>query len=252
VESEMANWQDQWDSFRRDFHQVHESAQIENRGIEHIERQVQQAQKRNSRLQEETQSLDTSAYDREIVSLEQSIDARTQEHAAMLEQLQGKSDEIQQLRQNIDQQATQLDEKRNQVQSLRGRLSSLEALQQHVLAEQSDDVRQWLSRHQIDSGRRLTEVLKVRDHVEKAVEVVLGPFLGSYCVEHGRAVPDVLLESHGIALVDRQRVGQAGSSDLSVSRLLSSFGVNSAMSLSSFCNFWPSLSSMCWASLSDF
>jgi chromosome segregation protein len=109
VETDMANWQDQWDSFRRDFHQVHESAQIENRGIEHIERQVQQAQKRSSRLQEEMQGLDTSVYDHEIIELEQSIEARTQEHAATLEQLQGKSDEIQHLRQNIDQQSTQLD-----------------------------------------------------------------------------------------------------------------------------------------------
>ena len=222
VETEMANWQDQWDSFRRDFHKVHESAQIENRGIEHIERQVQQSQKRSSRLQEEMQSLDTSDFDREIIELEQSIDARTQEHAAMLEQLQGKSDEIQQLRQNIDQQSTQLDEKRNQVQSLRGRLSSLEALQQHVLAEQSDEVSQWLARHQIDSSKRLTEVLKVRDQVEKAVEVVLGPFLGSYCVEPGRAVPDVLLESHGIALVDRQRVGQTDSSKREWPKLIDS------------------------------
>ena len=206
AETEMASWQDQWDNFRRDFHQVHESAQIENRGIEHIERQVQQAQKRSGRLQEEIKSLDTSAYDQEIVELEHSIEARTQEHAATLEQLQSKSDEIQQLRQNIDQQSTQLDGKRNQVQTLRGRLSSLEALQQHVLAENSDDVRQWLARHKIDSSKRLTEVVKVRDQVEKAVEVVLGPFLGSYCVEPGRAVPDTLLDSHGIAVVDRQRV----------------------------------------------
>ena len=211
AETEMAGWQDQWDNFRRDFHQVHESAQIENRGIEHIERQVQQAQKRSARLQEELQSLDTSAYDSEIIELEQSIEARTQEHAATLEQLQSKSDEIQQLRQNIDQQSTQLDEKRSQVQTLRGRLSSLEALQQHVLAEHSDEVKQWLARHQIDSSKRLTEVIKVRDQVEKAVEVVLGPFLGAYCVEPGRAVPDTLLDSHGLAILDRQSAGAASS-----------------------------------------
>ena len=222
AETEMASWQDQWDNFRRDFHQVHESAQIENRGIEHIERQVHQAQKRSGRLQEEIQSLDTSAYDEEIIELEQSIEARTQEHAATLEQLQSKSDEIQQLRQNIDQQSTQLDGKRNQVQTLRGRLSSLEALQQHVLAENSDDVRQWLARHQIDSSKRLTEVIKVRDQVEKAVEVVLGPFLGSYCVEPGRAVPDTLLDSHGIAVVDRQRVGEPASKSRDWPKLIDS------------------------------
>ncbi|MDH5353171.1 MAG: chromosome segregation protein SMC [Gammaproteobacteria bacterium] len=209
VETEMANWQEQWDSFRRDFHQVHESAQIENRGIEHIERQVQQSQKRSDRLQEELQTLDTSAFDREIIELGQEVEAKTQEHAATLAQLQGKSDEIQALRQSIEQQSTQLDDKRNQVQTLRGRLSSLEALQQHVLSETSDEVRQWLSNNQIDAGKRLTEVLKVRNQVEKAVEVVLGPFLGAYCVEPGRGIPDNLITNHGLAIVDRQRAGQA-------------------------------------------
>jgi len=204
AETGMAGWQDEWDVFRRDFHKVHESAQIENRGIEHIERQVQQSQKRNNRLQEELQSLDTSGFDREILELEQNVEAKNQEHAATLAQLQGKSDEIQQLRQSIEAQSTQLDEKRTQVQSLRGRLSSLEALQQHVLAETSDEVRQWLSRHQIDSGKRLAEILKVRNQAEKAVEVVLGPFLGAYCVEPGRPIPDSLIDSHSIALFDRQ------------------------------------------------
>ncbi len=209
VEQEMTTWQDQWDVFRREFHQIHESAQIENHGIEHIERQLQQSQKRSNRLQEELQTLDTSAFDREIIELEQGVEARTQEHAATLAQLQEKSEEIQGLRQEIEQQAGQLDEKRNQVQSLRGRLSSLEALQQHVLAETSDEVRQWLARHQIDSGKRLAEILKIRNQAEKAVEVVLGPFLGAYCVEPGRALPDSLLESHSIAIFDRQAATQS-------------------------------------------
>ncbi len=208
VELEMTEWQDQWDSFRREFHQVHESAQIENRGIEHIERQVQQAQKRSSRLQEEMQGLDTSAYDREIIDLEQSVESRTQEHAVTLAQLESKSEEILGLRHSIDQQSTQLDEKRNQVQSFRGRLSSLEALQQHVLAETSDEVKNWLARHQINSGKRLTEVIRVRDQVEKAVEVVLGPFLEAYCVEPGKSIPDQLVADHGLALVDQLRAGQ--------------------------------------------
>ncbi len=208
VESGVTAWQDQWDNFRREFHQVHESAQIENRGIEHIERQVQQAHKRSARLQEEVHSLDTTAYDREIIDLEQSVEARTQEHAATLAQLESKSDEILQLRQSIDQQSTHLDEKRNQVQNLRGRLSSLEALQQHVLAETSDEVKNWLARHQINSGKRLTEILKVRNQVEKAVEVVLGPFLGAYCVEPGKSIPDQLVAGYGLALVDQLRVEQ--------------------------------------------
>ena len=212
VESEMAVWQEQWEIFRREFHHVHESAQIENRGIEHIERQVQQAHKQSNRLQQEMQRLNPAGHEQEILALEQSVEARTQEHAAMLEQLDSASDEILGLRQSIEQQSTELDEKRNQVQTLRGRLSSLEALQQHVLAEASDEVKNWLDRNQINSGRRLTEILKVRNQLEQAVEVVLGPFLSAYCVEPGKAIPDNLIEGHSLALVDRQR---AASSEVS-------------------------------------
>jgi chromosome segregation protein len=210
VESEMAVWQEQWETFRREFHRVHESAQIENRGIEHIERQVQQAHKQSNRLQQEMQGLNPAGHEQEIRALEQNIEARTQEHAAMLEQLDSAGEEILGLRQSIEQQSTELDEKRNQVQTLRGRLSSLEALQQHVLAETSDEVKNWLERNQINSGKRLTEILKVRNQLEQAVEVVLGPFLSAYCVEPGKAIPDNLIEGHSLALVDRQRAASSG------------------------------------------
>ena len=211
VESEMSAWQEQWETFRREFHRVHESAQIENRGIEHIERQVQQAHKQSSRLQQEMQGLNPSGHEQEIQELEHSIEARTQEHAAILEQLESTSEEILGLRQSIDLQSTQLDEKRNLAQTLRGRLSSLEALQQHVLSETSDEVKHWLERNGINSGKRLTEILKVQNRLEQAVEVVLGPFLSAYCVEPGKAIPDSLIEGHSLALVDRQAAGASES-----------------------------------------
>ena len=205
VESEMADWQAQWDNFQQAFHQLHESAQLENRSNEHIERQIQQTQERCARLQQEAQSLDISVYEQEIVELEHSITAREQEHAATLAQFESKAHDILQLRQNIDQQSAQLDAKRNQTQTLQGRLSSLEAWQQHVLTETSDATKNWLARHQIDSSKRLAEMLKVYDQAEKAVEVVLGPFLGAYCIAPGQSIPDTLVTDDGMALIDRQK-----------------------------------------------
>ena len=205
TENDMTAWQEKWDAFNRNFHQVHESAQIENRGIEHIERQVDQSSQRRGRLQEELQSLDISAYDSEIETLELDAEAKNQEHAALQEQLQTEVDEIQKLRERIGNQATQLDLKRSQMATMKGRLSSLEALQQHVFAENSDEIRDWLKRYQIQSGKRLTEVLKVKNNFEKAAEVVLGPFLSAYCVAPGQAIPDVLVPNHNIALFERHK-----------------------------------------------
>ena len=76
AEQKMQEWQDLWDQFRREFHQVHEAAQIENRGIEHIERQVQRTEQQRVRLQQELDGLDTSAAVREINELEGAVEAR--------------------------------------------------------------------------------------------------------------------------------------------------------------------------------
>ena len=205
TEKEMNTWQENWDQFNIDFHAVHESAQIENRSIEHIERQVHQSQQRRSRLQQELSSLDASPQVKEIEVLQKNSEAKDQEHAATLEQVQTRTDAIYTLRGQIESQSTLLDEKRSQVQTLRGRLSSLEALQQHVLAETSTEIREWLQRNAIDSARRLSEIIKVDNNFEKAAEVVLSPFLSAYCVTPGQALPGALVPNHNIALFDRQQ-----------------------------------------------
>jgi len=210
MEVDMREWQEQWETFSREFHQAHESAQIENRGIEHIERQVELASQRRKRLQEELDSLDSSTFSREIDALEAGVEASNQEHAATIEQVQSSADEIQQLRSSIDQQSSQLDEKRSQVQTLRGRLSSLEALQQQLLAEPGDEIRQWLTQNRIHAGQRLTGLLRVKGNLEKAVEVVLSPFLAAYCIEPGQSIPDALLPNHNVAILNRNRVQAAG------------------------------------------
>ncbi len=202
-ETEMNSWQENWDRFNGEFHQIHEAAQIENRSIEHIERQVHQSDQRRNRLQEELESLDTSPQIKEIKALEQNSEAKSQEQAVTLEQAQSRVEEIQKLRELIDSQSIGLDEKRGQVQTLRGRLSALEALQQHVLTEPGDEVRQWLQRNQIDSAKRLTEIIKVKNNLEKAAEVVLGPFLSAYCLMPGTGLPASLVPNHNIALFER-------------------------------------------------
>ena len=208
-EQQMHQWQEQWDQFRRAYHEVHESAQIENRGIEHIERQVSQTDQQRLRLQEELQRLDTTELVAEIDQLEDQVEGKSQEHAATIAQSQNRAEEIQQMREANERLFAQLDDQRNQQQTLRGRLSSLEALQQHVLAESSDEVKGWLERNRIDSRRRLADMLKVGGNCEKAVELVLSPFLGAYSAGSGATIPDRIIADHHIAIFDSHRVETA-------------------------------------------
>ncbi len=202
IEEAVHQWQEQWDIFRREYHQAHESAQIENRGIEHIERQVQNATQRRQRFEEELTALDDSEAVTQIKTLETGIEETLKQHAATMEEADQRAMQIQQLRSDLASQASELDERRTRVQSLRGRLSSLEALQQHVLAEENQVVQQWLSNNRIDSKRRLTNLIKVADGFERAVEAVLSPFLAAYCVTQGMAIPSQLLPEQHLALFD--------------------------------------------------
>ncbi len=206
AEHKMQEWQELWDQFRREFHQVHEAAQIENRGIEHIERQVQRTDQQRARLQQELDTLDATAAAREIDELQANVDARSEEYAAIMAQLQTRADEIQKLRGSCEHSSSELDERRNQVQTLRGRLSSLEALQQHVLAETSDEIKDWLQRNNIDSSRRLTGLIKAKGNIEKALEVVLAPYLGAYCVQPGELIPDAFVPNHNLTVFDCEPV----------------------------------------------
>jgi chromosome segregation protein len=211
AEQKMQDWQELWDQFRREFHHVHEAAQIENRGIEHIERQVQRTDQQRLRLQQELDNLDATAAVREISELEADVAASNEEYSAIMALAQTRADEIQQLRGGCEELANLLDAKRNQLQTQRGRLSSLEALQQHVVAETGDEVKQWLENNKIDSSRRLTSLLKIKGNIDKAVEVVMSPFLGAYCVAPGEAIPDAFVPNHNLVVFGRDPVqSQAG------------------------------------------
>lgn len=183
AENRMNQWQNRWDEFNQQYHNAHQSVQVENKGIEHLERQILQSEQRVARLNAEKESLDASSYDAQIQELDEKIHIQEQEYNALQQNQQAHSETINALREQIDQQSSQLDGQRTTVQNLRGRLSSLEALQQNVLAETSDHLKQWLKQQRLAESQRLTEVLKVEKGYEQAVEVVLSPLLGAYCTD---------------------------------------------------------------------
>jgi chromosome segregation protein len=211
AESEMGQWQHRWDEFNQQYHQCHQSVQVENKAIEHIERQILQSDQRLTRLSAEKESLDMSAFDGQIRELDDRIEHKEQELTGQQQVLTSQQQEITALRQSIEQQSSQLDEQRTTVQSLRGRLSSLEALQQNVLSESSDELKQWLQQNNLNESKRLTEILKVKPGYEKAVEVVLSPLLGAYFVGDQGLSPTRLshLDDQAIALINTAPVSSS-------------------------------------------
>ena len=180
-EQAMLTWQKEWDEFNKQFHDVQQTAQLENKSIEHLEKQLLQLKNRLESFEAELKTLDSDIYNDEIKSLDDQIDAsqrRINEHQKSIEAQQL---EISQTRQWINDNDAILDVKRGEVQTLRGSLSSLQTLQDGVLNQSSDSLNQWLKQQGLDGGDRLTDVIKVGNGAEKAVEVVLNHMLGAYC-----------------------------------------------------------------------
>ena len=211
AENRMNQWQGEWDEFNQHYHKAHQSVQVENKAIEHIERQILQGDQRMNRLHAEKDGLDLHAWDEQINELDARVQASEQAFAAEQQALEQHNSAINDLRQLIDEQSSELDRHRTTVQNLRGRLSSLEALQQNVLKETSDELKQWLQRRSLAEGKRLTELLKVEPGYEKAVEVVLSPFLGAYFAADARLEAGSLQEiaSHSISLINNAPVAAA-------------------------------------------
>ncbi len=203
----MLNWQKEWDESNKNYHDVHQAAQLENKTIEHLEKQLLQFKSRLDRLAEESKSLDTHVYSNEILSLDEVIDKiklTLSEHQLGI-QLQ--QDTIRQTRHSITSNESILDTKRNEVQTLRGSLSSLQTLQDGALNQSSDTLNNWLSQQGLDNSKRFNEVIKVANGVEKAVEVVLNKFLGAYCAtsidKNSSALRQIIDDN--LVLVDAKR-----------------------------------------------
>ena len=213
ADSQMTQWQQRWDEFNQHYHKSHQSVQVENKAIEHIERQLQQSDQRISRLNSEKESLDLKAFDSQIEQLNEKVEMSEQELLLHQQAIDTQAEDITTFRQSIEQQSSQLDEHRTEVQNARGRLSSLEALQQNVLKESSEELKSWLQQQSFDGCKRLTETLQVEKGYEKAVEVVLSPFLGAYYVGQKNLSASRLeqIAQQGIALINQSPVAQSNS-----------------------------------------
>ncbi len=79
--------------------------------------------------------------------------------------------------------ADQLDSQRHKIQQLSGQKASLELLQHAALGGDQHATTQWLSDSGIKNVQRLAQVIAVTPGWERAVELVLGCYLESVCVD---------------------------------------------------------------------
>jgi len=206
-EHAMLTWQKEWDEFNKQFHDVQQAAQLENKSIEHIEKQLLQLNNRLNSFKVELKTLDADVYNDEITSLEQHAEKAQLSINQHQKSIEAQQLTISQTRQWINDNDTILDAKRSEVQTLRGTFSSLQTLQDGILNQSSDSLNQWLKQHGLDSADRLTDVIKVSNGAEKAVEVVLNNLLGAYCTPsiHTYAASLKTIHDDNVILIDEKK-----------------------------------------------
>lgn len=192
AEDAMHAWQFEWEDFNHRAAEPAQQAQVERTGINHLEQQSGNNERRLDKLAVELERLDNPELNRELSSLE--AQEKELEHQVELqrERLQQASGGIRDLRTTQTEVERRLDGIKGELQTAIGRRSSLEALQQAAVQGESGALRDWLAQQSLNGAERLADHVEADVGWQRAAEVVLGQNLQAICTGS--------LESHSEAL----------------------------------------------------
>jgi chromosome segregation protein len=204
AETAMQQWQSEWDAFNRRAAEPAQTAEVERSRMQQLERNLAQARQRLERVDEEKAQLEPSELEGEIEQLVTQEQAAAQETTRLQGVLDANGEALEQARSDQSQARRALDQAQTEQQQLAGRVASLEALQQAALGESDEQVVLWLEQQGLAEQPRLAQQLNVDSGWERAVEVVLGPFLEAVCVDALDPVAAGLetLASGGVGLIE--------------------------------------------------
>lgn len=206
AEAALNDWQQRWDQHSRAQAEAARAADVERTRIEHLDRQVLDADRRRETLSAERAGLDLTALSESFAALQEQHETQKFSIDSLSEELETRKSTLGELQEQQRGTQTELAEVRKQAQAARGRLSSLEALQHAALGQEQGAALNWLKARGLDSATRVGEALQVEAGWENAVESALGQMIEGVLVES----PETLVEAIGelgegrLALVDPQ------------------------------------------------
>ena len=194
AENRLADWQLRWDEHSKAQADASRAGDVERTRIEHLDRQILDADRRREQLGSERAGLD-------LETLADAFEQLTLQHDTQKESLETLTEQVEQRKQATgdvqeQQRATQaeLGELRKQAQAARGRLASLETLQHAALGQEQGAASDWLKAQGLDDAARVGERLKVEAGWENAVEGALGQLIEAVLVDAPEALVDALGE----------------------------------------------------------
>jgi chromosome segregation protein len=204
AEARLADWQQRWEAHGKAQAEAARAGDVERTRIEHLDRQLLDADRRREQLQAERTGLDLAALGEAHAALQAEHDNRKAALDGMNADVEARKHALGELQDAQRARQSELAELRKQAQAARGRLASLETLQHAALGQEQGAATRWLQARGLDSAARVGERLVVDAGWENAVEAALGQLIEAVIVD----APQDLVEALGelgegrLALVD--------------------------------------------------
>lgn len=204
AEAALNDWQQRWDQHSRAQAEAARAADVERTRIEHLDRQVLEADRRREALNNERSGLDLTALSESFATLQEQHETQKFSIDNLSQELETRKSTLGELQEQQRASQSELAEVRKQAQAARGRLSSLEALQHAALGQEQGAALSWLKARGLDSATRVGEALQVEAGWENAVESALGQMIEGVLVESPESLVDAIgeLGDGRLALVD--------------------------------------------------
>ena len=181
-EQTVRQWQLEWERLSEQVADRMQKAQGRRTQIEHVEERLVEAHKRIRGLEGEYASLHPEMIEDSIGTSEARLLDRVQALTQVQKTALRKQLAIRDWRDRMSEVSSALHAARESLQENRGRLASLSALQQEALGKKPGGGMQWLERRGFSERPRLAERLQAAPGWERALEIVLGPYLEAVCV----------------------------------------------------------------------
>ena len=182
AEERLQAWQREWEAFNRELQMPAQQREVQKSRIGQLQRQLDLAERRRGRLQEELAALEVEQDKSDLEALR----GRVLEHDRLCEGREAafreQEEALHDLRGIQQQRRDELAEMRARQQEIASRLGSLREIQQAALGGDDAALQAWLERRGLAGGRRLAGLITVRDGWQRAADRVLERHLGAVSV----------------------------------------------------------------------
>ncbi|MGV8944231.1 chromosome segregation protein SMC [Thermomonas sp.] len=219
AEARLADWQQRWDAHSKAQAEAARSGDVERTRIEHLDRQILDADRRREQLGAERTGLDLTALSETFLTLQDQHEGQKIALDSLTSDVETRKHALTGLQEQQRTRQGELAELRKQAQAARGRLASLETLQNAALGQEQGAAVAWLKQRGLDDAARVGERLQVESGWENAVEAALGQLIEGVLVDRPETLVDALgeLTDGRLALVS----AETGTADFAASSLAS-------------------------------